>query len=398
MIKLVETAPSNARDVAQLWGAYCRRLEAIGRDVIERYAAESAEQAAEAIIHLTRLARTSLEWQVESSDSKHPRLMWYDRSCAAAAPYAPNIDNSYLLVRVDAAESYRLALDVDAIDEINISAHTGSPYDGNMAVYGDLNLCDLDIDGSRGQILFSRARREGAWFELPKGVEYLFIRFYYWNWDRTQPPAIEFERLGDDAVRPPYTPPRELLQRLTAAAHWLEGVMRFGHRFGEHFLEGGTANVPGPLRGVAGGGGKIRYGGLRFDLQREEALIIEFEPPQARYWSIQWQKLPWGDPIDSMHHLMSFNQTQARIDDDGRVRVVISHEDPAIQNWLDTGGRRCGLVMYRWIWSTSEPLPTARVAKMSELAVALPAGTPRFDAADRAAQLERRRRHLSRRY
>ncbi len=125
---------------------------------------------------------------------------------------------------------------------------------------------------------------------------------------------------------------------------------------------------------------------------------MEFVPPQARYWVVQWHRLPWGDAADFLRTITSLNHRQCHVDDDAKVRIVISHRDPGVQNWLDAGGRRDGLLMNRWIWTTDNPVPEGTVVAVDELHTVLPESTPRFSAAERAAQLAARRDHLARRY
>jgi hypothetical protein len=95
----------------------------------------------------------------------------------------------------------------------------------------------------------------------------------------------------------------------------------------------------------------------------------------------------------------SINLAQAHIDADGRFRCVVSHRDPGVPNWLDTGGLAEGMLQYRWIWSNDNPLPTLptlptlpRLA-FDVLGGHLPAATPQVCGADRAAELVVRRRH-----
>jgi hypothetical protein len=96
--------------------------------------------------------------------------------------------------------------------------------------------------------------------------------------------------------------------------------------------------------------------------------------------------------------LKDLNDQQIRIDDDGRFRVAIAHDDPGIQNWLDTSGHRNGLVAYRWVRSDDAPAPAAKVVKLADVSTHVPASTPRFSPADRRAQIAGRRRGVARRF
>ena len=392
-------AESGATDVAATWSGFCDRLKAIGLAGLKKHTDGSDQQAADLLHYMTKLLRNGFDWEIDSQDRLHPRLNWYDRNAAGAAPYGPNLDNSYLLARIDERFTYRLSIDSRVVDEVNISVHTGSPIDGNFAVFGDLKFADFDIDKTgNAEILFSRKKQQRAHFVVPEGADYLFIRFYYFDWEKSSPPAIFLECVDAPPTASPTLAASEFCAGLTKTARWLEATVDFGRMFATGFLAGYKPNELSKPRGVPGGGGHINYGGMHFRITRDEAMLITFTPPKARYWSVQWQKLPWGDPIDVMHHVISLNHTQAEVDEDGQVRMVLSHKDPGIKNWLDTGGSAEGLLMYRWIWSEDAPMPEARVLRFDALNAALSGGRKSFNQQERAKQRVIRRTHLSKRY
>jgi hypothetical protein len=156
-----------------------------------------------------------------------------------------------------------------------------------------------------------------------------------------------------------------------------------------------------PLR-LAKGLDAARYGFCFWDLGPDEALVVETDVPDAQYWSFQLYQLGWFELVDIADRQSSLNHTQALADPDGRVRVVVAHRDPGVPNWLDTGGRRAGLLTLRWFWPGSSSMetltPTTRVVPVSEVPAALPPSTPRTTPAERAATLESRRTHLAWRF
>ncbi len=76
-----------------------------------------------------------------------------------------------------------------------------------------------------------------------------------------------------------------------------------------HFAEGGVNNMV--------------HGGTIWQLEPDQALIIELDPSGAPYWSIQNYVPPWLLPLDFIHRVTSFNDAQAHIDEDGKVRLVL---------------------------------------------------------------------------
>jgi hypothetical protein len=50
-----------------------------------------------------------------------------------------------------------------------------------------------------------------------------------------------------------------------------------------------------------------------FDIQEDEALILEYDEPQATFWSLQVQDV-WTKPINYLDHQSDINQKRAVID------------------------------------------------------------------------------------
>ena len=94
----------------------------------------------------------------------------------------------------------------------------------------------------------------------------------------------------------------------------------------------------------------------------------------------------------------TMNDSQARLDPDGVLRVVISHQDPGIQNWIALGGCPQGAITYRWNNADTAPVPTLRLMAVTEVQDHLHPDTPRLSAEDRAALDAERRRHALRRF
>ena len=70
-------------------------------------------------------------------------------------------------------------------------------------------------------------------------------------------------------------------------------------------------------------------------LEPDEALIIELTDPEADFWAFQLASSLWHT-LDYANRFTSINQAQAIADDDGKFRIVLTHRDPGVANWLDT--------------------------------------------------------------
>jgi hypothetical protein len=178
---------------------------------------------------------------------------------------------------------------------------------------------------------------------------------------------------------------------------WVNGYIP-GHAPMIDHLRAQPANTVQPPRRETGGNANIVYLFGRFDLADDECLLLEFPKPEARLWGIQWCTIPWYDNPSPAEWSSSVIGSEAYVNDDGMVRVVVSARDTGAPNWLDTHDYTEGILAARWIWVDETGSPIAsRVLPTAELWDHLPADTPRFGAKERAAVQARRRTNYARR-
>jgi len=132
-------------------------------------------------------------------------------------------------------------------------------------------------------------------------------------------------------------------------------------------------------------------------LAPDEALIIEVTPPKGLYWGYSLGNV-WWETIDYGNRQSSLNGFQAVVDDDGKVRVVVAHQDPGVANWLDTAGHSEGPIILRCVRTESAPVPETRVVPFDHLSDELPPGSKRISPSEREATIDIRRRAVSRRF
>ncbi|MGI9295707.1 MAG: hypothetical protein ACR2PS_17135, partial [Pseudomonadales bacterium] len=143
------------------------------------------------------------------------------------------------------------------------------------------------------------------------------------------------------------------------------------------------------------------YSGGMYELEEGEALIIEQTiPVDPIYTGFNLNNI-WGESFDYANYVSSLNNVQACSDSDGKVRYVIAHRDPGVNNWLDTTGHFTGMLSQRWVYTEQpEQLPTLEVTKVAFVDIDdhLPEDTVRVTPAQRLEQVRLRQEHMQRRY
>ncbi len=103
-----------------------------------------------------------------------------------------------------------------------------------------------------------------------------------------------------------------------------------------------------------------------FRLGPDEALLLDIEPPDSRYWSVTLENI-WHECIEPRRRRSHLTNAAAAAGPDGGVRIVIAASDPGIGNWLDTGGRHRGFVIVRWLDNPEAPPVACHVLPIGEL-------------------------------
>jgi hypothetical protein len=257
----------------------------------------------------------------------------------------------------------------------------------------DLNALHLDEQG-RFDVLLSRERpsgHTGAWWPLSPSAAKLLMRLVSSNWGAEQDPAICIERL-DAPVRRPRPSAAALqdrMRRLADATNFIVPLRvgqpeRLRREVGVNRLQMRQGAQMGVLAG------QFYYDGA-YELDEGEALLLETRvPARFGYWSMLLTNHLY-ETLDWYNNQSSLNDSQARPDADGVLRVVIAAADPGVPNWLDTAGYTQGVIQGRWYDCDTQPLPSLRKVRLAQLRRSLPAATPRISPEERDRVIRERR-------
>src|SRR5262249_57649934 len=91
--------------------------------------------------------------------------------------------------------------------------------------------------------------------------------------------------------------------------------------------------------------------------------------------------------MDYLYRPVSYTPARTAVDADGKVRLILAHDDPGYHNWLDTQGFTRGNLTYRNIMSSDVTRFRTRRVKRGELGAAPPRGSARGTPGERAAQM-----------
>jgi len=380
------------------WADFCARLLEAGAWVRYFPLPDSPELRAEGFRYLLGLVSSGIAQATALADPDRPRFVRNPDSLAKWG--AENADNQYLWARVRPDAAYRIhGLRESALDFL-VEVKEGYMQLGDGRNFATLAAHDLVLAPDASfEILLAPERPPGFagnFLPLHADARYVAIRQYFYDWARESPARFTIERIGGAGEAPPPLTPARAAELLDAAGDWTLTTARF---WGEWVRQLRAAWQPGrlaPARHFAGGAADIVYGNDWWKLGPDDALVIESEVPDARYWAFQLCDV-WFRTLEYASRQTSVNGAQAVLDADGRFRAVIAHRDPEVPNWLDSCGHPEGMLQYRFVWARSNPQPSVRGVPFASLREVLPPGHPRVTPEERRRTLAAREAHLQRR-
>ncbi|MBF6555777.1 MAG: DUF1214 domain-containing protein [Acidimicrobiales bacterium] len=285
----------------------------------------------------------------------------------------------------------------------NSVRYLGFQVMGGMTNTGNVVADDLDLDDEgRFELVLSATEQPGNWMPLAEGSSSLVVRQFFYDWTNEEPAELSIECIG----RPPIgTEERPEPLSAPGVGGQLEALGDFVEASIDFWLdveEGGRAQgvncfrQPAALTGMGAAAENVSTWGS-WSLADDESLVIEVVPPEAVYWSVSLGNF-WWETIDYANRQSSLNGHQAVLDTDGVFRAVVSHSDPGIANWLDTGGNHHGAAIFRWLRAESAPVPDVRVVPFADLGAVLRTDVAKVSGEERRRVIDARRAAVQRRF
>ncbi|MFG1856048.1 hypothetical protein ACGFJT_29750 [Actinomadura geliboluensis] len=248
----------------------------------------------------------------------------------------------------------------------------------SLTAFDDREL-DIAADGSF-QLRFGPPKDDPGpgYVTLPSGAAMLIVREVFSDWENERPGEIRIHRADTIGTSPLAVPAERMARRYQIAGKMLVSRIRTFLAFPEwHYLQlpVNTLTEPRPTPG----GLATQFSSVgHYDLDDDEVIVITApaaERDVAPYQGFQLGSM-WYISLDYINHQTSLTADQARIDEDGKIRYIVSERDPGLANWIERTGHRRGYLQFRWQRLardlTPEDGPTVEVVKFDDLPRVLP--------------------------
>ncbi|MFI5781604.1 hypothetical protein [Nocardia sp. NPDC051570] len=318
-------------------------------------------------------------------------VLQLSRAHGTAHPYFVTSTGPYTKMGLDNPDTLYYHANVEPTAEYLITGIRGSTVDLSFQVLkGDYTATDvpggddafddrrLRIDPDGGyRLRFGPPRDDPGpnYFVLGEGASMLAVREVYGDWARERKGSIRIERVDTVGTAPAEPDVDQLRKRYRAAGRMLVQRVHTWFNFPKWFYLDLPVNTLTEPR-LTPGGLSTQYSSVgHFDLAEDQALVIAVPKSDAPYQGFQLGSR-WYISLDYVNHQTSLNSVQAQSDPDGVIRMVVSARDPGIANWVETTGRRCGILQFRWQRTdraiTPADGPTVALVPVDDVAAHLP--------------------------
>ena len=381
------------------WADQMRALEGVGDDLIAKWRPDGATEVERQDMYKLALSILACGYLCRVyTDARRPVFMplWN----YAFNQGGPDPDYVYTTMEVDPNGVYRLSgyrgttrfveITQQEMDMLNPSLmqQAGTP----LQVTNDLDELALDEDGYFSVVLSAQRPQgyDGDWWRLDARTHRLLMRHCSCDWNREIDARVAVNRLDDGGAD---MTPAEIARRFSDMAAWIQGMIEFDMKLVRYYRQHHGINVL--LRSTKidemGGLPKQAYYDGIYEIADDEALIVETAlPKESRYWQILVADDRFST-VDWVNRQSSLNDVQARIDSDGRLRVVVSKRDPGVPNWLDKADFPWGILQMRFNRASDFPEATVTVVPVVDVREHLPDDTPVVTPRQREEQLRVRR-------
>ncbi len=318
----------------------------------------------------------------------------------------PNADTSYRSVQLAPGGVYRLRGRKGTLKMVRIAQSglpkptaNGEPNLGPQRIDHDVNALRTDAGGYYDVILSPERPADwtGDWWPLLPTSNRLLVRLVSSDWATEISPTLAIERLDKPAARPrPSAAELERKLRALPGSIGFIAPMFVGHV--EQLRKDGYINKL-KIFDVSQMGGlasQFYYEGA-YELREDEALIVEAKVPDVCLYRSLILTNDIYETTDWYNNHSSLNDAQAPEDADGILRIVVSHKDPGVPNWLDTAGYPTGAIQGRWAEYSSKPVPSVIKVALQDVRKHLPPETPVLTPQQREEIIRNRRAALQQR-
>ena len=326
--------------------------------------ATSERELLEGLRVLSKVSALCTELSVEA-DPHRPHF--FDMSTDTRMIGGPNPDGRYLLAMIRGDRTYRITGTRGSTAYLGFQVLAGTGLTPRRMA-GYLSDTELDCEAGTFEIVLSPSEPppdvmgDAQWVRIPTDASAIVVREYIGDSRDEEPASMAVECLDGAELQP--ISDAAAAEAFTAMAWTIVKLATLHRTVKPELLTQPNTLVTAAAAelGAADTTPDNLYMMGTFSLADDESLVLEFAPPETRYWNITLENI-WHECLEPRHRHSSVTNRGVEPDDDGNVRIAIGANDFGHGHWLDTGGRQRGFVILRWLDKPDAPTVRAAVRR-----------------------------------
>ena len=371
------------------WDDFCDQLKAAGRIVVRETHDGDPQDAVEGFRYLSRMV---LMANFRAIERRTPGTRAQRIGLIPPPPkggigvQSPNQD--HIVQPVDARHRYRItgtagdvythlsawsppipddvgaaAVGLDAEDHLE-------RFNPNMALTPHtLVLADIAAaDGTVDFVLSVDPPDDGSvWMSMAPTTRELMGRVVYDDRHGQTPPRLTIECL-DDHEQPETPTPEDMAERLAVAGQLVLGQKADYEGWTADLLtrENETEFTREWYERIGGSPDDRHFEFGYWRVPDGSALVLEFDEPATQHWNFQLCN-HWMENLANYATGEGYIDKENAVRNDGRVRIVVAHEDPGVPNWIEPDARDHGVMGLRFVRPAVEPQVETRLVPIADL-------------------------------
>ena len=283
-----------------------------------------------------------------------------------------NPDAEYDLVVWSGDRDYKITGNVGSVDHMSFTVLSRQPS-GRSKTLGYVNEQTIGADANGNFTLWLTSEKPnaaGLWIQTEPGAGSILVRQYIGDRATEKLATYRIEVVGREHLDPlPPSSDAEVARSIHGARAGLQTLATL-HRIitpSIHDSRNAFQRLNSDNFGADISGSDNLYMIGTYAINADEALIIEVDALDVRYWNLAIES-PWHESVDYAQRKGSRTHDDVTADPDGKIRFLIAHARTDHPNYIETAGHSRGFMTLRWVGEreTEAVLPTVTLLPLAE--------------------------------
>ena len=354
------------------WDDFCDQLKAAGHIIDDFNDIPSDQDRAEWYRFLSRLTRNGFERFLENCEPERPRLR--DAPWRQSINFQNPDQDHFLSEFIDGSHDYIIRGNRGTLPYFVIAVWSApQPHDlgeknwsqtglsglkefdpSNLSTTSFLMSNNINFDKDENfEVIVSQKKSDGDWLLLSPDSTGILIRTVHHNREKEIAPKFSIERIDQPIPQPIRAD--QISEGLAKTAQAVFGYANLVRDWWFNNLSQRPNTIVFSEATYLSNGGVLDrlHGFGSWNKPKDQALVIEFTPPQCEFWILQICNI-WQENLDCYENGQGYiNKFTAQNQANGLVRAIISDKDTNIFgcNWINSYQHEKGTFSLRFIKS-----------------------------------------------